>query len=100
MNQQRDLEIAVVGAGIIGVSAAYFLQKLGARVTLIDKSFVGDCIPKLGLTKVMAYCKKTQPNPLTERGMALAQILASELGYCGSLGDIDDEASVTDNRST
>lgn len=99
MNQRKDLEIAVVGAGLIGLSAAYYLQKLEAKVTLIDRSFVGDCIPKLGLTKVMAYCQKTQPGALTERGIALAQMIAKELGYIGSLHNADDETCVAQSNN-
>lgn len=97
MNQHRNLKIAVVGAGIIGVSTAYFLQKLGARVTLIDKSLVGDCIPNLALSQVMSYCRATQRSPLTERGVALAKVLAIELGY-SSQDAHEDEASVLDQQ--
>lgn len=98
MNQRKELDIAVVGAGMIGLSAAYFLQKLGAKVTLIDKSSVGDCIPKLGFTQVMAYCQKIQPGSPTERGVALAQMIAKDLGYIGTLHDVDHEACVPHNE--
>ncbi|WP_347555320.1 FAD-dependent oxidoreductase [Robbsia sp. KACC 23696] len=37
---QRDQSIAVVGAGIVGVCAAYHLQQAGYRVTLIDRDGV------------------------------------------------------------
>lgn len=98
MSKHGNLEVAIVGAGIIGVSAAYFLQKLGASVTLVDKSFVGDCIPTLGLSQVMTYCKKTQSGPLTERGVALARAMAIELGYGESLDNVYGEASVPDQK--
>jgi glycine/D-amino acid oxidase-like deaminating enzyme len=98
VSKHGNLEVAIVGAGIIGVSAAYFLQKLGASVTLIDKSFVGDCIPNLGLNQVMTYCRKTQSSPFTDRGVVLARALAIELGYGDSLDDFDREASVPDQK--
>ena len=38
MNQKK---IAVIGAGIIGLCTAYYLQKAGCRVILIDKQDPG-----------------------------------------------------------
>lgn len=37
----ENLNIKIIGSGIIGVCSAYFLQKQGARVTLIDKNEPG-----------------------------------------------------------
>ena len=34
-------QIAVVGGGIIGICSAYFLQKAGFQVTLLDKNEPG-----------------------------------------------------------
>ncbi|MBE3143192.1 MAG: FAD-binding oxidoreductase [Planctomycetes bacterium] len=34
-------DIVIVGAGIIGVSAAFYLSKENARVVLVDRSFIG-----------------------------------------------------------
>lgn len=38
----RNIHIAVVGAGIVGLAVAYHLMKDGARVTLIDRDPEGD----------------------------------------------------------
>jgi D-amino-acid dehydrogenase len=38
---QSKPHIAVVGAGIVGICSAYFLQKTGFQVTLIDKNEPG-----------------------------------------------------------
>jgi D-amino-acid dehydrogenase len=38
----RNIHVAVVGAGIIGLAVAYHLMKDGAQVTLIDKDPEGD----------------------------------------------------------
>ncbi|OZG72822.1 amino acid oxidase [Hahella sp. CCB-MM4] len=40
--QKLDTDIAVVGAGIVGVSCALSLQKAGLRVTLIDRQGIGE----------------------------------------------------------
>jgi D-amino-acid dehydrogenase len=42
MNAPKSPRIAVVGAGIVGVSCALHLQRLGARVTLIDRQEPGN----------------------------------------------------------
>jgi D-amino-acid dehydrogenase len=42
MSEPKLQRIAVVGAGIVGVSCALHLQRLGARVTLIDRQDPGD----------------------------------------------------------
>jgi len=41
MVQNANTEIAVVGAGIVGICTSYFLQKSGFKVTLIDKEQPG-----------------------------------------------------------
>ncbi len=41
MNQTKSPKIAVVGAGIVGVSCALHLQRLGAAVTLVDRGEPG-----------------------------------------------------------
>lgn len=41
MNEPESASIAVVGAGIVGVSCALHLQRLGASVTLIDRQEPG-----------------------------------------------------------
>ena len=38
---QSKPHIAVVGAGIVGICSAYFLNKSGFQVTLIDKKEPG-----------------------------------------------------------
>ena len=35
--QKSDKKVAIIGAGIAGLSLAYFLQKRGLRVTLFDR---------------------------------------------------------------
>ena len=38
MTQQRD--VLVIGAGVIGVCSAYYLQKAGRRVTIVERDEV------------------------------------------------------------
>ena len=37
----KSANVAVVGAGIVGICCAYFLKKSGLNVTLIDKNEPG-----------------------------------------------------------
>ena len=48
--------IAVVGAGIVGICAAYFLSKSGFKVTLIDKNDPGVLIPPIGVSQSFYEC--------------------------------------------
>ena len=41
MNLNSDYRIAVIGAGIVGICTAYFLQKSGFKVSLFDKELPG-----------------------------------------------------------
>lgn len=41
MHSAREARVAVIGAGIVGVCAAYMLRKRGAEVTLIDRDEPG-----------------------------------------------------------
>lgn len=57
MNQAKSPSIAIVGAGIVGVSCALHLQRLGARVTLIDRQEPGDVdAASYGNGGVLARC--------------------------------------------
>ena len=37
MNSERKISVAVIGAGIVGICCACYLQRSGFRVTLIDR---------------------------------------------------------------
>ncbi|WP_424946513.1 NAD(P)/FAD-dependent oxidoreductase [Candidatus Spongiihabitans sp.] len=57
MNGQKPPNIAVVGAGIVGVSCALHLQRLGAAVTMIDRHEPGGIeAASYGNAGVLARC--------------------------------------------
>lgn len=91
---EDGLQVAVVGAGLVGLAAAYYLRLFGATVTLIDKSLIGEGIPKVGLTKALSYSWNVHPGDLTEQGIALATSLAEQMNYGGSLLDVRNEAFI------
>jgi glycine/D-amino acid oxidase-like deaminating enzyme len=41
LEADRDVDVAVIGAGITGVTAAYLLKAAGKRVALVEASRVG-----------------------------------------------------------
>ena len=57
MNGQKSPHIAVVGAGIVGISCALHLQRLGASVTMIDRQQPGGiAAASYGNAGVLARC--------------------------------------------
>ena len=57
MNAPKSPRIGVVGAGIVGVSCALHLQRLGASVTMIDRHEPGDAdAASYGNAGVLARC--------------------------------------------
>ena len=51
--------VIVIGAGIVGVSTAIWLQRSGVSVTLVDREgLVGYCHEKIKLGHVCLFCQK------------------------------------------
>ena len=73
LGRGRDT-VAVIGAGIVGVSAALWLQRAGARVVLIDRDAPGQgaSFGNAGLLAACAMVPVTEPGILRKApGMAL-----------------------------
>lgn len=41
LNKNLDCDVCIIGAGIFGVTCGYYLSKLGYKVVLLDKYYVG-----------------------------------------------------------
>ena len=41
MTRRLDSDVAIIGGGIVGASAALFLRKIGKSVTLLERDFCG-----------------------------------------------------------
>jgi sarcosine oxidase subunit beta len=77
-------DVVVIGAGIVGTSAAFYLSQRGLRVALVEKRFVA-----AGATgKSSAIIRQHYSNPVTARmarwGVRVFQNFAEEVGgECG-----------------
>jgi sarcosine oxidase subunit beta len=77
-------DVVVIGAGIVGTSAAFYLSQRGLKVVLVDKRFVA-----AGATgKSSAIIRQHYSNPVTARmahwGVRVFQNFAEEVGgECG-----------------
>ncbi len=57
MNSRSPLKVGVIGAGIVGLSSALHLQRLGASVTLIDRNEPGSSdATSYGNAGILARC--------------------------------------------
>ena len=69
------------GAGVVGASVAYFLARLGVRVTLVERSAVACAASgKSGGFLALDWCDGSPVGPLARASFALHAELARELG--------------------
>jgi len=75
-----EVDVVVIGAGIVGSAAAYFLAKRGQRVALIEKGVVGG----EQSSRNWGWCRQQNRDarelPLAMRGMELWARLGQEIG--------------------
>ncbi len=73
-------DVVVVGAGVVGASCAYYLAASGARVTLLDRSFVASGSSGACEGNVLAWDKELERElPLALRSAELWAELAERL---------------------
>jgi len=73
------LDVLIIGGGAVGVCSAYFLQKAGMRVTLIEQSRVGLKGPRTPFVDCIGGGDKR--SELARRGSELVSPLFEDLGY-------------------
>ncbi|HEY0211982.1 MAG TPA: FAD-binding oxidoreductase [Paenirhodobacter sp.] len=93
-------DVVVIGAGIVGVSAAYWLARAGQHVVLLEKGRVG----AEQSSRNWGWCRQQNRDarelPLATRSLALWQDLAADIGQdpgfrrCGLLYLSDDPAEL------
>src|SRR5699024_7387424 len=95
----RDADVIVIGGGIIGCSAAYYLSKLGKRVLVLEREDITR--GSAGATDgVVGYHTKKPGHKmdLAVQSIAMFENLSEELGMdieyglrCGGMQPVEDK---------
>ncbi|MEI2385499.1 FAD-binding oxidoreductase [Breoghania sp. JC706] len=95
-----EADCVVIGAGIVGVSAAYWLARAGQRVVLVEKGRVG----AEQSSRNWGWCRQQNRDarelPLATRSLSLWEEMAADIGpglgfqRCGLLYLSNDEAEI------
>ncbi len=76
----KDADCVVIGAGIVGVSAAYWLARAGQRVVLLEKGRVG----AEQSSRNWGWCRQQNRDarelPLSTKSLALWEEMAADIG--------------------
>ncbi len=93
-------DVVVIGGGIVGVSAAYYLARRGVKVALVEKGRIG----AEQSSRNWGWCRQQNRDarelPMATRSLALWDALAGEIGEsvgfhrCGLLYLSNDEAEI------
>ncbi len=83
MSQTRRLgaEVAIIGGGIIGCAAAYYLTRRGVKVVLLEKSVIGGEASGRNGGGVRGQCRDRRERPLAMASIRLWESLEKELGF-------------------
>jgi sarcosine oxidase subunit beta len=74
-------EVAIVGGGIVGCAAAYYLARRGKRVVLLEKSVIGGEASGRNGGGVRQQCRDRRERPLAIASVKLWVGLQAELGF-------------------
>ena len=73
-------DCVVIGAGIVGVSAAYWLARAGRRVVLLDKGLIG----AEQSSRNWGWCRQQNRDarelPLSTKSLALWEEMTADIG--------------------
>ena len=78
--QPAEVDVVVIGGGIVGVCSAYYLARRGVRVALVEKGFIG----AEQSSRNWGWCRQQNRDarelPMSTRSLALWQNLAGDIG--------------------
>lgn len=86
-----DAEVTIIGGGIVGCAAAYYLARRGVKVVLLEKSVIGGEASGRNGGGVRAQCRDHRERPLAMNSVRLWVGLEKELGFdieylqCGNI---------------
>ncbi len=83
MNHRLETEVAIIGGGIVGASAALFLARKGVPVTVIERDCCGAKASGVNYGGVRRQGRPVEQMPLTQRAHAIWGELRSLIGTDG-----------------
>ncbi|MGJ5198462.1 NAD(P)/FAD-dependent oxidoreductase [Bradyrhizobium sp. HKCCYLRH1030] len=83
MTRRIDCDVAIVGGGLVGSSAALALRGMGFSVTLLDKGFCGAQASGVNYGGVRRQGRPPEQLPLSQRAHAIWPRLAQLIGIDG-----------------
>src|SRR5574337_1555681 len=83
MNRRRDVDVAIIGGGLVGSSAALALRRSGFTVALLDKGFCGAQASGVNYGGVRRQGRPIEQLPLAQRAHAIWPRLEALIGIDG-----------------
>ncbi|KRE17494.1 FAD-dependent oxidoreductase [Bosea sp. Root381] len=83
MSQRLDVDVAIIGGGLVGSSAALALRGMGLSVALLDKGFCGAQASGVNYGGVRRQGRPRKQLPLSQRAHAVWPRLAALIGIDG-----------------
>lgn len=96
LNEDIKVDVAIIGGGIVGITAAYFLKKKGAKVAIIEASRIVQGTTGFTTAKITSQHNLIYDNIINSMGMDFAKQYAhaneSSIGFIENMAnelDID-----------
>ncbi|WP_407156220.1 NAD(P)/FAD-dependent oxidoreductase [Bradyrhizobium sp. STM 3557] len=83
MTRRIDTDVAIIGAGLVGSSAALRLRRMGFLVALLDKGFCGAQASGVNYGGVRRQARPPEQLPLSQRSHAIWPRLKALIGIDG-----------------
>lgn len=81
MSRTIGTEVVIVGGGIVGCAAAYYLARRGVKVVLLEKSVIGGEASGRNGGGVRAQCRDRRERPLAMASIKLWVELEKDFGF-------------------
>ena len=73
LNQNKEIDICIIGAGLFGLTTAYYLSKNGKKVVVIEKDKIGEKVSGNTTGKITSQHGLFYDHLITDYGKNFAQ---------------------------